>query len=134
MSDGGFLQQMLQGLQGSGVPTPFGWVPLQRAQAMGDNLMTRDNVANTLGAPVDALAWLWRQGDMNPPDIQRRLYSQPPALGSEWMRNVISPADSTPSRATITPGGTPPAPSIFDQAQGQSWPSALAVALYGRPR
>ena len=149
MSDDGLVQRFFQMLQGTGVPTPFGWAPPQNAQNLATNLTpSRDTVADTLGFPVDAAAYYWRKGDMNPPEIQDRFYSQPPMLGSDSIRGMLGgDPGPTPGRAwvkpgpsfTNTPGGTPPAamqssPSVLDIPASPSWPSVLAAILHGGMR
>jgi len=138
MSDDGLMQQLWRALQGSTVPTPFGWTPMQNA------IPSRHTVADVAGYPADAAAWLWRQSDMNAPELQERFYSRPPMLGSDSIRGMLGgDPGPTPGRAWITPtrnanprGGTPPdtmpaaAPrSVFDVLGQESFrPSVLSAA------
>jgi hypothetical protein len=44
------------------VPTPMGWMPIDQARQMLNNLApTRDAIADTLGMPMDGMAWAARR-------------------------------------------------------------------------
>ena len=80
MSDDGLMQQLWRALQGSTVPTPFGWTPMQ------DAIPSRDAVADVAGWPIDTASRLWRESDLNSPQVRDRIYSTPPMLGSDFIR------------------------------------------------
>jgi hypothetical protein len=43
---------------GSMVPTPMGWMPLDRARQMLNHMApSREAIADTLGVPMDGVAW-----------------------------------------------------------------------------
>jgi hypothetical protein len=44
------------------VPTPMGWLPIDQARHMLNNLApSREAIADTLGVPMDGVAWAARQ-------------------------------------------------------------------------
>ena len=150
MSDDGLLQQILQAMQGSTVPTPFGWLPAQRIPEM---MPSREGFADAAGWPIDTAAHLWRESDFNSPEVRNRIYQTPPTLGSDSIRAMLG-GDPTPTpgrawinqdgsmgpegRASVTRAGTPPPtplPSVFNFLNSpSSWPSALAAAATRRGR
>lgn len=47
---------------GMRIPTPMGWLPLDQAGRMVNNLApSREAIADTLGVPMDGMAWAARQ-------------------------------------------------------------------------
>jgi hypothetical protein len=44
------------------IPTPMGWMPIDQARRMLNNLApSREAIADTLGVPMDGMAWVARQ-------------------------------------------------------------------------
>lgn len=60
--------QPTNALNPGSVLTPFGWMPAGMASQLADFLTpTRQGVASTLGAPVDAAAWMLKRVGVNVP-------------------------------------------------------------------
>jgi hypothetical protein len=79
MADPNNLRQLLDSY--GGVPTPFGRLPANFFERAGNAMAPNaDGAANALGAPVDALAYLFRRAGMP---------MQQPAYGSQNIRGMI---------------------------------------------
>jgi hypothetical protein len=94
-----------------GVMTPFGWVPAGLASQLADYLTpTRQGAASTLGAPVDAAAWMLKRFGLNVPgsvvdgvsaDGSPQHWAPAPTvpLSSEFFNNLLGDAGDVSAEA-----------------------------------
>ena len=93
--------QPTNALNPGSVLTPFGWLPAGLASQLADLLTpTREGVASTLGAPVDATAWGLKRLGLNVPgglvdgvaaDGSPQYWAPAPTvpLGSQFFNNLM---------------------------------------------
>lgn len=110
-----------------GVPTPFGWLPPSLLQNAAKAMAPE--VANTLGAPVDALSWVIRQHPWGRPSDPANPYGRDYFWSSPG--NAAKTISQNGARPNYTPTPRDQLPTQLPPVLGSEWWRNTLGSMFG---